>query len=61
MLSVSDVDGLITYSTFVESFFTMLSVAGLLWLRYKKPKLERPIRVNIYYNLFQILHSIIKA
>jgi len=31
----------------VESFFITFSVGGLLYLRWKQPDLERPIKVNI--------------
>ncbi|XP_075231240.1 solute carrier family 7 member genderblind [Lycorma delicatula] len=48
MLCTSDIYLLITYSSFVESFFIMLSVSGLLWLRYKKPDMHRPIKVSIW-------------
>ncbi|XP_066591125.1 large neutral amino acids transporter small subunit 1 isoform X2 [Prorops nasuta] len=48
MLCTSDIFVLITYCSIVESFFIMLSVAGILWLRYKKPKLERPIKVPLW-------------
>jgi len=37
---------LINYVSFVEALFTTLSVTGLLWLRYKKPDLHRPIKVS---------------
>lgn len=47
MLCTSDLYLLITYSSFVESFFIMLSVMGLLWLRYKKPDMPRPIKVSL--------------
>ncbi|KAE8742385.1 Y+L amino acid transporter 2-like [Frankliniella occidentalis] len=55
MLCSSDVNMLITYSTFVESFFIMLSVSGVLWLRYKQPNLERPIKVTIWIPIFFVL------
>ena len=47
MLATDDVYKLINYTAFVESFFTAVSVGGLLWLRYKRPDLERPIKVNL--------------
>lgn len=47
MLISSDIHKLITYCTIVESFFVMLSVTGLLYLRWKRPDLPRPIKVNI--------------
>ena len=46
MLSTDDVYVLINYTSFIESLFTTVSVAGLLWLRYKQPERERPIRVR---------------
>lgn len=45
MLCTSDIYTLIDYAAFIESMFIMFSVAGLLWLRYKQPNLERPIKV----------------
>ena len=49
MLSTDNVFQLINYTQFVESFFWGVSVAGLLYLRYKEPNRERPIKVNIRY------------
>ncbi|XP_011314128.1 large neutral amino acids transporter small subunit 1 [Fopius arisanus] len=45
LLIIQDVYSLINYVSFVEALFTTLSVSGLLWMRHKKPNLERPIRV----------------
>jgi amino acid transporter len=47
LLIIKDVYVLINYLSFVEALFTTLSVSGLLWLRYKRPNAERPIKV--YY------------
>ncbi|XP_018347860.1 PREDICTED: large neutral amino acids transporter small subunit 2 [Trachymyrmex septentrionalis] len=47
LLIIEDVYVLINYVSFVEALFTTLSVSGLLWLRYKKPDLHRPIKVSI--------------
>ena len=47
MLITDDVYELINYTAFVESFFTAISVGGLLYLRYRKPDIERPIKVSI--------------
>ena len=48
MLMTSDIYTLIDYSAFVESLFIAVSVAGLLWLRYKQPDLPRPIKVLLF-------------
>ncbi|XP_072751675.1 Y+L amino acid transporter 2 [Anoplolepis gracilipes] len=45
LLIIKDVYVLINYVSFVEALFTTFSVSGLLWLRYKKPDLHRPIKV----------------
>ena len=47
MLCSSDVYTLINYTSFVESSFIGISVAGLLYLRYKCPDLHRPIKVRL--------------
>lgn len=46
-LTTTQVYVLINYTAFIESLFVTFSVAALLWLRYKRPNLERPIKVNI--------------
>jgi L-type amino acid transporter 5 len=55
MLLMSDIHTLITYCTIVESFFMMLSVSGLLYLRWKKPDIMRPIKVNIIFPILFVL------
>lgn len=47
MLFTDDIHKLITYCTVVESFFVMLSVSGLIYMRYTQPTMSRPIKVNI--------------
>jgi len=47
MLSTSNVLVLINFASFVESLFITMSVAGLLYFRWKQPNLHRPIKVNI--------------
>lgn len=47
LLFIEDVYVLINYTTFVEALFTLISVSGLLWMRYKLPDQKRPIKVNI--------------
>lgn len=46
MLSTSDVLVLINYTAFAEAAMVGFSVAGLLWLRYKRPNMPRPIKVK---------------
>ncbi|CAH2234924.1 jg27923, partial [Pararge aegeria aegeria] len=48
MLIPNNLTAVITYCTVVESFFTTLSCSAVLWLRYKKPDLVRPIRVSLW-------------
>lgn len=45
MLTIQDVYTLINYMSFVEALAVGVSVFGLLWLRYKMPDAERPIKV----------------
>ena len=47
LLTTSDVLILINYTSFVESLFIAISVAGLLVLRVRSPDLHRPIKVHI--------------
>ena len=49
LLTTSDVFILINFTSFVESLFITLSVFGVLYLRWKEPELERPIRVNLVF------------
>ncbi len=46
-LGAGDIYTLIDYTAFVESSFILVSVAGLLYLRYKRPNMERPIKVRM--------------
>ena len=52
MLTSNDVYELINYTSFVESLFMAVSVAGLLWLRFKQPNRERPIKVGCSLLMF---------
>ena len=49
LLVIKDVYVLINYVSFVESFFTLVSVTGLLYMRYSKPDLHRPIKVRSFF------------
>ncbi|KAL3859885.1 hypothetical protein ACJMK2_010072 [Sinanodonta woodiana] len=52
MLSSNDIYALINYTSFVESAFIGVSIAGLLYLRYSRPDMERNIKVNIGFPVF---------
>ncbi|KAL5022877.1 hypothetical protein ScPMuIL_002032 [Solemya velum] len=52
MLCSSDVYALINYASFVESSFIGLSIAGMIYLRWTRPKMKRPITVNIVFPIF---------
>ncbi|XP_053613012.1 large neutral amino acids transporter small subunit 1 [Plodia interpunctella] len=47
LLMTNNVESLMIYVTAVEAMFTLCSVSGLLWLRYKRPQMSRPIRVSL--------------
>ncbi|KAF5298379.1 hypothetical protein FQR65_LT01157 [Abscondita terminalis] len=55
MLFVSDVFVLINYYSQILWFSVAACVAGMLWLRYKNPDQERPIKVNIAIPIIFIL------
>lgn len=55
MLCTNDIHKLITYCTIVESFFVMLSVAGLLYMRWSQPDLVRPIKVSLIFPITFVL------
>ncbi|XP_017300474.1 Y+L amino acid transporter 2 [Diaphorina citri] len=55
MLFTSDVFLLITYSSFVESAFIMISVCGILYLRYTQPDMHRPIKVSLWVPISFVL------
>ncbi|KAL3860072.1 hypothetical protein ACJMK2_010240 [Sinanodonta woodiana] len=52
MLSSRDVYTLINYTSFVTSGFIGVSIAGMLYLRYSRPTMERPIKVSIVFPVF---------
>lgn len=54
-LFISDVYVLITYSSVVETFFIMLSVSAVLYFRWTRPDMPRPIKVNLFIPIFFVL------
>lgn len=55
LLVIRDLYALINFVSYVEALFTLISVAGLLWMRRTKPDWKRPIRVNILVPLVYLL------
>ncbi|XP_068235009.1 Y+L amino acid transporter 2 [Palaemon carinicauda] len=54
-LCTTDIYSLIEYASFVESMFILLSIAGLLYLRWKRPEMDRPIKINIIIPILFLL------
>lgn len=48
-LTTTHIYVLINYTSFVESLAVAVSVGALLWLRYKQPDRERPIKVSLIF------------
>ena len=46
-LGIGDIYSLIDYASFVESMFILVSISGLLYMRWKKPNMDRPIKVHL--------------
>ncbi len=63
MLTTDSLYDLINYTSFVESLFQMVSVAGLLYLRWKKPDLPRPVKVtdNIFLTRLFLTNCILQV
>uniref|UniRef100_G3WGE3 Cystine/glutamate transporter n=1 Tax=Sarcophilus harrisii TaxID=9305 RepID=G3WGE3_SARHA len=48
MLFVGDLNSLLNFLSFVRWFFIGLAVAGLIYLRYKRPDMHRPFKVPLF-------------
>jgi len=55
LLFIKDIYSLINYVSYVEALFTLLSVAGLVYLRRKQPNLQRPIKVNVILPIIYLI------
>ncbi|CAL1274659.1 unnamed protein product [Larinioides sclopetarius] len=56
-LSTTDLSFLIQNGAFVDSVFSMLTIAGMLWLKHTEPDLKRPVQVSLFFPVAYLMIS----
>ncbi|XP_067932341.1 Y+L amino acid transporter 2-like [Watersipora subatra] len=57
-VAVGDVFTLINYTSFVQWFAIGLSVVALLYIRWKKPDLKRPLKISLFWPISYLIMTV---